>query len=254
MAHAWKACWVQALGGSNPPFSALNDDVARRELTKGLPLSRNGNPYDLSPRDPRHRVIPPRSLFHRGITAAILFVGPVFGVLYLIVLPDGQWLAVVVTQIVAVVVAVCASIAFFRVGIWLSPDADVISERGFFGRVTHFNKAEAEYILLSEVYTSDGSESRPQLTVMGADNRRLLRMRGQYWAPEHLDTVAAGLPIPATRIPGTVWISEVREDYPESLYFFERHPTAFVVAAIGATAGTAATLMLALALVRMLST
>ena len=23
MAHAWKACWVQALGGSNPPFSAF---------------------------------------------------------------------------------------------------------------------------------------------------------------------------------------------------------------------------------------
>jgi hypothetical protein len=22
MAHAWKACWVKALGGSNPPFSA----------------------------------------------------------------------------------------------------------------------------------------------------------------------------------------------------------------------------------------
>ena len=24
MAHAWKACWVKALGGSNPPFSASN--------------------------------------------------------------------------------------------------------------------------------------------------------------------------------------------------------------------------------------
>ena len=23
MAHAWKACWVQALGGSNPPSSAV---------------------------------------------------------------------------------------------------------------------------------------------------------------------------------------------------------------------------------------
>lgn len=22
MAHAWNACWVNALGGSNPPFSA----------------------------------------------------------------------------------------------------------------------------------------------------------------------------------------------------------------------------------------
>ena len=27
MAHAWKACWVQALGGSNPPSSA--DSVSR---------------------------------------------------------------------------------------------------------------------------------------------------------------------------------------------------------------------------------
>ena len=25
MAHAWKACWVQALGGSNPPFSANHE-------------------------------------------------------------------------------------------------------------------------------------------------------------------------------------------------------------------------------------
>lgn len=24
MAHAWKACWVQALGGSNPPSSAID--------------------------------------------------------------------------------------------------------------------------------------------------------------------------------------------------------------------------------------
>ena len=26
MAHAWKACWVQALGGSNPPSSAEAKD------------------------------------------------------------------------------------------------------------------------------------------------------------------------------------------------------------------------------------
>ena len=30
MAHAWKACWVQALGGSNPPFSAA--EQSDREL------------------------------------------------------------------------------------------------------------------------------------------------------------------------------------------------------------------------------
>ena len=29
MAHAWKACWVKALGGSNPPSSANFRSVAR---------------------------------------------------------------------------------------------------------------------------------------------------------------------------------------------------------------------------------
>src|SRR5688500_3299948 len=27
MAHAWNACWVNALGGSNPPFSATGNPV-----------------------------------------------------------------------------------------------------------------------------------------------------------------------------------------------------------------------------------
>ena len=27
MAHAWKACWVQALGGSNPPSSAIRPGI-----------------------------------------------------------------------------------------------------------------------------------------------------------------------------------------------------------------------------------
>ena len=31
MAHAWKACWVQALGGSNPPSSATVIPVFSRD-------------------------------------------------------------------------------------------------------------------------------------------------------------------------------------------------------------------------------
>ncbi|GHD83210.1 hypothetical protein CLV85_2024 [Salinibacterium amurskyense] len=215
-------------------------------------MSRNSTPYDLSARDPRQRITPPRSLFHRGVIAGLAFLGPVFGVLYIIVLPDGPWLAVVITQIVAILVAVGAIIAYFRIGIWFSPDAPIVSERGFFGRTVHFAKADAKYMLLAEVYTSDGLESRPTLAVMGADDRRLLRMRGQYWSPEHFDQVAAAFSVPTTRIPGTVSTGEVREDYPASLYFFERHPTAFIAVAIGATAATAAILMVALTYLRSL--
>ncbi|QAV71130.1 hypothetical protein ESZ53_12170 [Salinibacterium sp. UTAS2018] len=216
-------------------------------------MSRNSNPYDLSSRDPRQRIVPPRSLYHRGLIAGLAFLGPVFGVLYIIVLPDGPWLAVVITQIVAILVAVGAIVAYFRIGIWFSAEAPVVSERGFFGRTVHFNKADAEHMLVAEVYTSDGLESRPTLAVMGPNKRRLLRMRGQYWAPEHFDLVAAAFSVPTTRIAGTVSTGEIREDYPESLYFFERHPTAFIAVAIGATAATAAILMAALAYLRTLS-
>ena len=189
-------------------------------------------------------------MFHRGLLAGLAFLGPVFGVLYLTVLPDGPWLAVVITQLVALGVAIGAIIAYFRIGIWFSLDAPIVSERGFFGRTVHFAKADADYILLAEMYTSDGLESRPTLAVMGANKRRLLRMRGQYWAPEHFDQIVAAFAIPTTRIPGTVSTGEVREDYPESLYFFERHPTAFIAVAVGATAATAAILMGALAYLR----
>ncbi|MBH0130966.1 hypothetical protein [Salinibacterium sp. NK8237] len=215
-------------------------------------MSQNSNPYDLSPRDPRHRVRPPRSLYHRGVIAGLAFLGPVFGVLYLIVLPDGPWLAVVITQIVAILVAVGAIIAYFRIGIWFSADAPVVSERGFFGRNVHFDKADAQYILLAKVYTSDGLETRTQLAVMGANKRRLLRMRGQYWAPEHFDQIVAAFSVPVTELHGPVSTAEIREDYPEALYFFERHPTAFIAVAIGATAATAAILMVALAYLRTL--
>src|SRR6476661_1511373 len=40
MAHAWNACWVNALGGSNPPFSAFGPGP----LDRGLFASRSSQP------------------------------------------------------------------------------------------------------------------------------------------------------------------------------------------------------------------
>ena len=43
MAHAWKACWVKALGGSNPPSSAfevLRHNVNNRPQYAGTLCSR----------------------------------------------------------------------------------------------------------------------------------------------------------------------------------------------------------------------
>ena len=210
-------------------------------------------------RDPIHRDAPrprlrlPRALLNRGILAALVFIGPVFGVLYVIVLPDGPWLAVVVTQLATLVLAGAAVVGYFRSAIWVGPDSPLISERGFFGRLSTFDKADAESILLAEVYTSDGSESRPQLVVLDANKRRLLRMRGQYWTREDMNVIVAALDVPVHNIAEPVSISELRSDFPHALYVLERHPVLIALVAVGGTALTATILILVLGLLKPLS-
>ena len=198
---------------------------------------------------PRPRLSLPRALLNRGIFAAIAFTAPVFGVLYVVVLPDGPWLAVLVTHIATTPIGAAGAIGYFRSAIWVGPDSSIVTERGFFARLISFDKADAESILLAEVYSSDGSESRPQLTVLGANKKRLLRMRGQYWTREDMDVIVAALDVPVRRLPETVSIGELRADFPHALYVLERHPVLIAIGAVGATALGAVILVLVLGLV-----
>src|SRR5688500_17138233 len=55
MAHAWNACWVNALGGSNPPFSATGNPVPIHSEPGFLLSSRLSSPRLLSPSRVRPR-------------------------------------------------------------------------------------------------------------------------------------------------------------------------------------------------------
>ncbi|MGV8858868.1 hypothetical protein [Rhodoglobus sp.] len=201
--------------------------------------------------DLRRRLGPPISLFRRGLFAGLAFTIPVFGVLYTLTVPNGPWLAVALTHVAAIVAAVAASVSYFRSAIWIGPASPMVTERGFFfGRLTHFAKSDAVSLLRAEVYTSDGSETRPQMVILGANNKRLLRMRGQYWTQADMDVVAAEFDVPVVTIPGAVSTGELREDHPHALYFMERHPVFVAIIAVGGTVTTAAILMGVLALIR----
>jgi hypothetical protein len=246
MAHAWKACWVQALGGSNPPFSAPTG-WSTCLPTKGRQLQGDKVSRDpIQPNSPRPRLLLPRSLLNRAIIATLAFIGPVFGVLYVILLPDGHWLVVVVSHIAAIALAAAGAAGYFRSAIWVGSDSSLITERGFFGRLSTFDKADAESILFAEVYTSDGSESRPQLVVLGTSNRRLLRMRGQYWTRADMNVIVAVLDVPVHSLLEPVSMSELRSDFPHALYVLERHPMLIALIAVGGTALTSVFLILVL--------
>ena len=149
-------------------------------------------------------------------------MAPVFIVLYFLTIPHGPWIAVVVTQAIASVVMLVASIRYWQTAIWVSPAG--ITERGYFGVRTHIPVGDIASIVLAETFDSSGHRTYPQLFVSGPDGRVLVRMRGQFWSRESLDTVVATLDVPKEKLGDTLSTSDLREERPGLLYWFERRP------------------------------
>lgn len=160
-------------------------------------------------------------LFRQGLLATVAFTLPIILVLYFMTIPDGPWQAVLATQIVATIVVVLASASYFTTAIWV--DETGIAERGFFGRLTEHPIESIGSIVRAETFV-DGANPVPQLFVCDHDGRQLVRMRGQFWSQESMDTVVQALDVPMTVVDSTVTTSELRTDFPGLLYWFERHP------------------------------
>ena len=177
---------------------------------------------------------PHAHLFGQGIIAVVAFMTPVFVVLYVLSIPSGPWRAVLATQILATIVIVGASVAYFRVGIWV--DRTSITEIGFFGRRKRFEAAELDSVFVADVFEASGAVSLPQLFVRDKEGKQVIRMRGQFWSRESMDTVLATLEVPKQARDHVVSTRELRDEFPGLLYWFERRP---VIAALVFTAITA---------------
>ncbi len=161
-------------------------------------------------------------LFRQGVIATVACMLPVFLVLYFLTIPDGTWLPVLVTQVVATIVVTWASAAYFTTTIRVT-DTQII-ERGFFGRTTRYRLDEIVGVVRANTFGSGGFESIPQLFVCGPDGRQLVRMRGQFWSPQSMDALTSALDVPVTVVPDTVTNRELRAEHPGLLYWFERGP------------------------------
>jgi len=173
----------------------------------------------------------------QGLIATVALLTPVFVTLYFLTLPNGPWLVVLVSQLIATVIVGFGIGSYYWTRIWLAPG--LIEERGFFGRRTRFELADIGSVLFVETYTGHATERTPQLFVRGHGGEQLVRMRGQFWSRESMEIVAERLGAPVTRTDEALSIAELRRDYPGTLYWFERYPVAaaFVFAALIAVAG-----------------
>lgn len=182
-----------------------------------------------------HHLRPLGSLFRQGIIACLVFMAPVFAALYALTVPRGAWRSVLSLQVVAILVVLLASIAFFRAGVWVS--AAGLRERGFFGRLSYVPIEKIGSVMTAMTFTGVGSEASPQLFVCDHEGRQLIRLRGQFWSHESMQVVIDTLPVPHRAIDDAMSRRELHTDYPGLLYWFERRP---VVAALAFTLATLA--------------
>ena len=168
-------------------------------------------------------LVPRRSLFRQALLATLAFLGPVLLVLYWVTIPDGPWIVVLVTHILASLAFTVASWAFFATGVWVSPTG--IAERGFFGRRTYFGIDEVTTVMLLRTFHGgDVRETGQQLFICGADDTPLVRLRGQFWSDESMDAVIEILDVPVTEFTESVTSEDLRAQYPGLLYWFEGRP------------------------------
>ena len=173
------------------------------------------------------RLRPHPHLFRRGTGAIIAFFVPTFGVLYFLSVPNGPWPLVLVTQLLVAAAFGCSVIAYLRLGVWVT--AETIAERGFFGMMRRYARSQLGTTIFVNTYHGGWVETVPQLFITDPTGRQLIRLRGQFWSRDSMQTVMDTLDVPLTEIDHPVSKSELHAMYPGLLYWFERRP---VVAAL----------------------
>jgi hypothetical protein len=175
-----------------------------------------------------------------GLIAAALLI-PVFAAVFWFAIPRGTWPRVLVALLVVSAVYAIASFLFARVSIRISHDCVV--DRGFF-TTNRVASRRIESVLVVTVYRGQSLETVPQLFLLDTNGDALLRMPGQFWSVDSIETLASAFDVPVRRIEEPLTRAELRRDHAPLLHWFERWP--WVGASVAA--GTIAALSLVLIL------
>ena len=170
------------------------------------------------------RLRPHPYLLRRGVGACIAFFTPAFAVLYFLTIPDGPWWAVTIGQVAVTIMFVYSLISYARLGVWVAHDT--IAERGFFGITQRYTRSQLGTTVFVNTYHGGWVDTVPQLFITDPNGKQLIRLRGQFWSRDTMQTVMSTLDVPLTEIDHPVSNSELHATYPGLLYWFERRPVA----------------------------
>lgn len=163
---------------------------------------------------------PSRTFLRQGLFALALGSTLIAAVLYWLTIPNGVWQIVLTVHVCLVVMTAVIARQFLRVRIALTPDG--VIKREFTGGSASVQRNRARSVLIIDIYQNHSAETLPHLFVADAEGLLLLRMRGHYWLPEHMERVATHLAVPVQRPRQPVSMAEFYAASPDLLYWFER--------------------------------
>ncbi len=191
-------------------------------------------------------VIRPRvQLIRQTRLAAAALILPVFAAMLWFSLPRGTWLRVAIAFAFVLALYLAGAALLRGVSIRLGPDGLV--ERGYFRRQSRIPAKRIATALVIDVYRGVSAETDRQLFLVDTTGELLVRMRGEFWTNEAIETVAAAFDVPIRREADPVTAAQLRHDHAELLFWFERWPWAGRLAIAGVIA------LLALILIALMS-
>ncbi|CAN5395582.1 hypothetical protein BH09ACT4_BH09ACT4_18170 [soil metagenome] len=172
-------------------------------------------------------VRPRRSLLTIGFVSVVLAMIPLFGVLYWFSFEHGSWLVVFTVHVAVVILA---TIVLLRQRtVYSAVTATELVGRGIFSPLIRVQLVDIARVDLVETYVGQAPESVTQMLVRDANGKRLFRMRGSFYYPGDLPSIAAALPVKPHVTSEPIGLTEFFMNYPGSAYWFEHRPILRIV-------------------------
>jgi hypothetical protein len=188
-------------------------------------------------------VRPKASLLRNVLSSVVLFSLPLYGALYVLGVPRGSWLVVLASQCIGIALCLLVWARYRAISVVVT--ASEIKEQGLFLRQRCQLDAVSR-VILAQIYRSSSAETWHQLLVTDADNNRLLRMRGVFWAETEMRRVADAIGIPVMEAAEPVTQQAFMAEHPESVDWYERNralAALVLAAALAAAVGIVVGLM-----------
>ena len=169
---------------------------------------------------------------------------PIFTVLYWYTARLGIWPQILVIHLVIAVACLIVALRQRQVFSGVSPL--MLEGNGIFSPMSSVPLEDVVRVVLVPVFRSHPNEATTQLVVLGADDRCLFRMRGQFWHDADVARLVDGINRPTVTEREPLTENEFFSAFPGSAYWFERKPVlrTFLVIAATVVVGVALFLIL----------